>query len=376
MQSKDPFQFGKFDILLKSLVNIHEICSYSSINSLHTLCDTLLNSCSSLVGSDMASVMIYDETSRQLRIMASKGITASLAEQVRLSPGKGIAGMVMKLGEPLVVENPKTNPHYVDYFAMPEQQEPFICIPLKTRDNVLGVVNVHSRDLALLNDGYVKKMLLVLAGKAALAIESMDLFDTLNARNFEMVETLIRALDAKDHYTHDHAGRAKIKAEQISRALSFSEKMTTHVKYAALLHDIGKIGIPEHILLKPGKLTPEEFEQIKKHPEIGYKIILPVKFLSDVAKMVLYHQEWYNGKGYPYGVAGEKIPLGARIVSVLDSWDAMTSDRPYRKALDYATAVSEVKKGRGVQFDPRIVDIFLALEAKDKQGQIEGLIFK
>lgn len=374
MQTVNPQVFEKFDTLIKSLANIHEICSYSSTNSLHTLCDTLLNSCISLVGSDMGCVMMYDETSNRLRMVASRGMTPVLAEQITLTRGKGIAGMVMELGEPIVVENPKTNPYYVDYFGVPEQREPFICVPLKTRENVLGVINVHCANPAILNDEYIKKMLLVLATKAALTIESMDLFDTLNARNFEIVETLIRALDAKDHYTHDHAGRAKIKAEQISRALNLSEKMTVQVKYAALLHDIGKIGVPEHILLKPGRLTLEEFGQIKKHPEIGYKILLPVKFLCDVAKMVLYHQEWYNGKGYPYGLAGEKIPLGARIVSVLDSWDAMTSDRPYRKALDYETAISEVRKGRGGQFDPKVTDIFLALESKDKRGHMEGII--
>jgi HD-GYP domain-containing protein (c-di-GMP phosphodiesterase class II) len=113
------------------------------------------------------------------------------------------------------------------------------------------------------------------------------------------------------------------------------------------MHDIGKIGIADEILLKPGKLTPEEIEVIKKHPTIGHRILAPVKFLSPVAPMVLYHQEWFDGSGYPEGLANEEIPLGARIVAVIDAYDAMTSNRPYRKALPREVAIDELKKGSG-----------------------------
>jgi response regulator RpfG family c-di-GMP phosphodiesterase len=376
MQENKNLSLNKLETLLDSLIDIHEINVYSSSNSLHTLCETLLYSCCKLVESERGSIMIYDNIAREARIIASRGITPTLVEQIKLAPGVGIAGLVMESGEIILVENPKDNPHYVDFFGMPDQLEPFICVPIKTKNKVLGVMNIHSRNLQLLASDFIKKMLSVLAGKAALTIESMDLSDTLNSRNFEMVETLARALDAKDHYTFDHAGRAKIKAEQISRALNLPEKDIVHVKYAALLHDIGKLGIPESVLLKPGRLTEKEFDLIKKHPEIGYQILLPVEFLTHVAKMVLYHQEWYDGNGYPYGIAGSRIPLGARIISVIDSWDAMMSDRPYRKALKYSTAVTELRKGKGTQFDPKIIDIFLALEAADRKTAGKGIIFK
>src|SRR6185436_648168 len=131
------------------------------------------------------------------------------------------------------------------------------------------------------------------------------------------------------------------------------------LEFAALLHDIGKIAIDEQVLKKPGKLTPQEFELVKKHPELGYKILAPVSMLAPVAPMVLYHQEWYNGKGYPEGLNGEEIPLGARIVGVLDAWGAMTSHRPWRKALSNEQALEEIRKGAGSQFDPKVVEAFM-----------------
>jgi HD-GYP domain-containing protein (c-di-GMP phosphodiesterase class II) len=141
--------------------------------------------------------------------------------------------------------------------------------------------------------------------------------------------------------------------------------MIRHIEYAALMHDIGKIGIDENILHKPGKLTDEEREIIKKHPAIGNRIIAPVAFLSPVAPMVLYHQEWFNGQGYPEGLAGEEIPLGARIVAVIDAYDAITSDRPYRKALSKEIAIEELNKGAGVQFDPKVVKAFLSILSEE-----------
>ena len=140
--------------------------------------------------------------------------------------------------------------------------------------------------------------------------------------------------------------------------------MVRYVEYAMMLHGVGKMGIDQAILSKPGKLTPEEFEQVKKHTTIGHRILARVKFLGPVAKMVLYHQEWFNGKGYPEGLKGEEIPLGSRIVAVVNAWEAMLSDRPYRKALTAAAATSELQKGAGAQFDPKVVDAFLKAVAK------------
>jgi HD-GYP domain-containing protein (c-di-GMP phosphodiesterase class II) len=187
-----------------------------------------------------------------------------------------------------------------------------------------------------------------------------------------MVQTLARAIDAKDSYTHDHADRARYYARRIGVRLNLPEPMIRHIEYAALMHDIGKIGIDETILHKPGKLTNEEREIIKKHPAIGNRIIAPVAFLSPVAPMVLYHQEWFNGQGYPEGLSGEEIPLGARIVAVIDAYDAITSDRPYRRALPRDVAVAELKKGAGSQFDPKVVNAFLEVLQEEEKERIHS----
>jgi HD-GYP domain-containing protein (c-di-GMP phosphodiesterase class II) len=180
-----------------------------------------------------------------------------------------------------------------------------------------------------------------------------------------MVQTLARAVDSKDAYTKEHSDRARSKARRLAIELKLPDQMTRYIEYAALLHDIGKIGIDQSILLKPGKLTPEEYEVMKRHPIIGHQILAPVKYLGPVAQMVLYHQEWYNGRGYPEGLKGEEIPVGARMVAVIDAWDAMRSDRPYRKALAREAAVAEMRRCAGTQFDPRIVEAFLRIESAD-----------
>jgi HD-GYP domain-containing protein (c-di-GMP phosphodiesterase class II) len=160
--------------------------------------------------------------------------------------------------------------------------------------------------------------------------------------------------------------RVRSLARGIARELNMPEEFIYFLEFAALMHDIGKIAVDEQILRKPGKLSAEEFEQVKKHPEIGYDILQRVSMLAPVAPMVLYHQEWYDGHGYPEGLSGEEIPLGARIVAVLDAWSAMTSPRPWRKALTTDESVKEIMKGSGTQFDPKVVQAFLTVV--ERQG--------
>lgn len=363
----------KLDSLLASLMHIHDISTgYTTTTSLNELCASVLDQACGLIGAKRGSVMIFNERTRVLEVTASRKIAKHLLETTHLKPGEGIAGIVFKSGESIVVADPANNPHYAHFVGAPEQQEPFAAIPIKTRTNIYGVLNLHAANREDMLSEYNLKLLSVLTGKAAMTIENMRLYQTLKNFNFDMVETLTRVIDAKDSYTHDHGSRARLKARSIAVALSMEPDQIEKIEYAALLHDIGKIGVREAVLLKPGRLTDDEFTEIKKHPEIGYQIISPVEFLSDVSRMVLHHQEWFNGKGYPAGLAGEQIPLGSRIVSTIDAWDAMVSDRPYRRALPRETAIAELRKGAGTQFDPSIVEVFLALEEKewhDSQNQ-------
>ena len=197
-------------------------------------------------------------------------------------------------------------------------------------------------------------------------LDNIEMFNNLQSFYLEIVQALVGAIDAKDAYTYNHSDRAKKYAGKIASKINLPNAIVSSIEYAALMHDIGKIGIPDGILLKKERLTKEEMNFIRQHPSIGYKILSPVKFLASVAPIVLYHHEWFNGSGYPEGLSKEEIPLGARIVAVIDAYDAMTSDRPYRKALPVDVALEQLKIGAGKQFDPKIVDIFTSV-VKEEQ---------
>jgi len=189
--------------------------------------------------------------------------------------------------------------------------------------------------------------------------ENIRLFEALEAAHFDAMKALAQAIEAKDHYTRGHCDRMVEYAVAIAKGLGLSEMERKVLRYAAALHDIGKIGIPETILNKAGKLTEEEYTIMKAHPEKGAEIIRGVSFLAPVAPLIYHHQERYDGKGYPDGLVGDEIPLGSRIVAVLDTFDAMTSDRPYRRALSLERAIAELKLFSKQQFDPLVVDVFL-----------------
>ncbi|MCE5284602.1 MAG: HD-GYP domain-containing protein [Pelosinus sp.] len=185
-------------------------------------------------------------------------------------------------------------------------------------------------------------------------------FDDLH----EMVNALTTALDAKSHYTSGHSERVAEFSVLLAQGLglSFPEQQRIHI--GAHLHDIGKIGIPDAVLNKAGRLTEQEFAEIRQHPVIGAKIVGQVKVLHGVVDIVRFHHERFDGKGYPEGLIGSGIPLGARIVAVADAFDAMISSRPYRTAYTFEKALAEIKLGRGSQFDPVIADVLLDMHSK------------
>lgn len=182
----------------------------------------------------------------------------------------------------------------------------------------------------------------------------------------EAVFAFAKTIELKDQYTGEHVERTVHYATEIARAMNLSEEEIERIKQAAILHDLGKIGISEKILSKDGKLTKSELEDIKRHPQIGVDIIRPIKFLHNVIPLILHHHERWDGKGYPAGLKGEEIPLGSRIVALADVYEALTSNRPYRKAYSEKEAINLIKKGSGSQFDPRVVTKFLQLATKHK----------
>ncbi len=182
----------------------------------------------------------------------------------------------------------------------------------------------------------------------------------------DTVQALVNALEARDPYTRGHTSRVTIIAKAIAKRMGLVKEDLFSVEIGALLHDLGKIAVPDAVLRKPGPLEREEYEKIMEHPKQGEQILVNVEYLSRCIPSILYHHERYDGKGYPQGIAGKNIPLFGRILAVADSVDAMTSDRPYRKRMSVATAISELEKGAGKQFDSDVVKAFIeAFEGRD-----------
>ena len=199
-------------------------------------------------------------------------------------------------------------------------------------------------------------------------------FDEVRQSYQDILEALMAALDTRDTETQGHSLRVSEYTVTISRVMGVVEPELTHIRSGSLLHDVGKIGIPDAILRKPGKLTEEEWVEMRKHPEIGYQMLQGIEFLEQALPIVIAHQERFDGTGYPNKLAGEQIPLGARIFAAADTLDAMTSNRPYRAALPYEVAHDEIVKYSSKQFDPQVVKAFCSI-SKDNWTQIQKRVY-
>ena len=212
-----------------------------------------------------------------------------------------------------------------------------------------------------------------LAGQAAIAVDVAQLFDRLQRSNVELalaydatIEGWSLAMDLRDKETEGHTRRVTDLSLRLARRMGFSDAELVNVRRGALLHDIGKMGVPDNILLKPGKLTDEEWVLMRKHPEHAYEMLAPIRYLRSALDIPYCHHEKWDGSGYPRHLKAEQIPLGARLFSVVDVWDALRSDRPYRKGWQKAAILKELTDGSGSHFDPQVVAAFLELIAEDE----------
>ena len=188
--------------------------------------------------------------------------------------------------------------------------------------------------------------------------------DLINSMYVRSIDALIKALEAKDFYTRGHSQRVTLYSVAIGKSMGFPEARVELLRQAAVLHDLGKIGVREGILNKPGKLTEEEFREITLHPEVAIRILEPIPFFRSLLPAILHHHERFDGRGYPRGLSGADIPLESRILAIADTFDAMTSTRAYRNALSMETANNEILRCSGVQFDPEIVPAFMKVQGK------------
>lgn len=206
------------------------------------------------------------------------------------------------------------------------------------------------------------KLIGATASHLAIFLENAGLYEDLSAMFLGTLEALTASIDAKDRYTCGHSRRVAHLTQKLAQAIGLDEHTVSRCHIAGLVHDVGKIGVPEAVLLKPGKLNEEEFRWIRKHPEMGYRILKDIPQLSDVLPGVLYHHERWDGKGYPEGLRGEQIPLVARLIGLADSFDAMSSTRTYRSAMSRLQVLEEIVRCSGQQFDPELVRVFVGLD--------------
>jgi putative nucleotidyltransferase with HDIG domain len=235
-----------------------------------------------------------------------------------------------------------------------------VSAPLRIGDRTIGIFEIGSLTDDAFSEGD-RRMLETLASQAAIAIENARLFESTQQTYFETIRSLAYALEARDAYTRGHSERVTAWSLKVAEALGLGEEDRQILGHAGMLHDIGKIGVADAILNKPYVLSEDDRKIIENHPLFGGTILAPLRFLERVQALVRHHHERFDGTGYPEGLKGETIPFGARIIAVCDAYDAMTSDRPYRKALSHEAAVGEVRAKSGTQFDPQIVTVFLEI---------------
>jgi putative nucleotidyltransferase with HDIG domain len=208
-------------------------------------------------------------------------------------------------------------------------------------------------------------LLKILGSQIAFVIQNAELFNNLEKAYLDTLSALTNAIDAKDRYTRGHSDRVTELSVRLAKEANVDKAEIEKIRLGGLLHDIGKIGIPENILNKPGRLDDHEFEVIKSHPTLGVGILGNVEFLQNVVPIIKHHHERYDGKGYPDKLMGENIPYFARIVSIADTYDAMTTNRPYRKALTVEESLREIDRCKGTQFDPELAELFIKMIQRD-----------
>lgn len=277
---------------------------------------------------------------------------------------QGLAGYVLSRGETVLIGKGGESGSGPDSIADSEPGSSVLAVPLRHGGQVFGMLSVQSyrQNAYSSGDRVLLEMLAAYAAAALMNVRGAELrLQELERNNLETALALAKAIDARDTYTGAHSDRSAALAAALAQKLNLGAEEAYAVRLGARLHDIGKIGVPDDILRKPGALTEQEWALMKRHPEIGAEILALVHPLYRVIPIVKHHQEWYDGSGYPDGLAGEEIPLGARILAVVDAFSAMTDDRSYRRGISRQAAFAELKRCAGTQFDPRIVAAFLKL---------------
>ncbi len=344
------------------LQNLMDISRGMAANlNLDSILREIMEKAVQLLCAQSGSLLLVDEETKELIFKVALGPAGAILSDTRLPPGVGIAGAVARDGKPLIVNDAQSDPrHYGQVDASTAlTTEMLVAIPLISKGKVTGVLEVINKIDGTPFTEEDAQILAAFATEGTIALENARLYSELKQAFTDTVRVVANAVEARDPYTAGHTERVTQLAIETARELGWSQEQIDILEIGALLHDIGKIGVSDAILRKPGRLTDAEFDEMKKHPVVGANMLEGVGLLRPILAYVLYHQERYDGTGYPFGLKGEQIPVEGRLLPVVDTFDAMTSDRPYRKGRSPQEAIAEILRNRGTQFDPAVVDAFL-----------------
>lgn len=322
---------------------------------------------------DAGCIHLLNPATLYMDYCAGLGFKSARVENLQIRPGNGLAGMALMERRNIHYSLANANGRLSDPLIDLERFADGIAVPLISKGKTVGSLEVYHH--ALLNpDQEWSDYLEALAGQAALAIEDIRMYENLQQTNLELsraydatIEGWSRALDLRDRETEGHTQRVTETTLRLARAMGVQGSDLNHIRLGSLLHDIGKMGIPDSILLKPGPLTAEEWDIMRMHPKYAYELLSPITFLHPALDIPYCHHEKWDGSGYPRGLKGEQIPLAARIFSVIDVWDALRSDRPYREAWDEQRVREYIHSQAGSHLDPSVVPVFLSLLEEDQE---------
>ena len=348
----------------KSKLNlIYEVSKrVGSVPRMRQMLEQVIEMTQRTLNASAASVLLFGDNEQELFFEAASGPVGKALKRTKVSTQHSIAGQVARTGKPLIVNDVSTSP---DFQRVVDEVTGFVtksivCAPLKVHRKIMGVIEVLNKvDGSDFSDEDLEAVVSV-ASTAAMAIENTKLHQVVLDAYKNTITTLAAAIDAKDPYTRGHSQRVMEYTLLAGASLSLSEEEMETLEYAGILHDVGKIAIDACILNKPGALTQSEWNIIREHPSIGANLLREVPFLNKASDLVLYHHERYDGKGYPNGLKGEDIPLGARLIAVADAFDTMTTDRSYRPALTIDYSIGELYNCSGTQFCPVAVEAFVS----------------
>ncbi len=365
----------QLDNHLRQLNALHVIDNAINSNfDLRMTLEVLLREVLAQLKVDAASVLLFNKDTHTLNYTAGRGFLSKATQHTKLSAGEGFAGRVIVERKTIHIPNlAKTDSRLSAALSIAgENFTAYVGSPLIAKGQIVGVLEIFQRSpLNPTQDWF--DFLGMITDQAAIAIDNAQLFENLQRSNFELtlaydatIEGWSRALDLRDRETEGHTQRVTNLTMKLAQRMGVPDADILHIRRGALLHDIGKMGIPDSILHKPDKLTPEEWLIMRQHPTYAYAMLSPINYLKPALDIPRYHHEHWDGTGYPEALRGEQIPIAARIFAVVDVWDALTSDRAYREAWSKEKAAEYVRNESGRHFDPRVVDIFLSMIAEDE----------